>query len=66
VLAAIRAMEKAAGLGGLDRVKVVMTTASKDRRNVMGAFRSERDGYLIKPISKAALMSNLTELGLLA
>jgi two-component system, chemotaxis family, chemotaxis protein CheY len=64
VLKEIREMEQAAGLGGLDRVKVIMTTASRDRQNIMGAFRSECDAYLVKPIDKTALMSKLSELGL--
>lgn len=57
-------MERAAGLGGLDRVRILMTSASKDRRNVMNAYREECDAYLVKPIERAALMSQLSCLGL--
>ncbi|HTP28427.1 MAG TPA: response regulator [Anaeromyxobacteraceae bacterium] len=66
VLKQIREAERAAGLGGLDRVKVIMTTASSDRHNIMHAFRSECDAYLIKPITKAGLVSKLSDLGLQA
>ncbi|HVP69369.1 MAG TPA: response regulator [Anaeromyxobacteraceae bacterium] len=64
VLKRIREMEEAAGLGGLDRVKIIMTTASDDRANIMGAFRSECDAYLVKPIAADRLMSTLSALGL--
>jgi two-component system chemotaxis response regulator CheY len=64
VLKRIRDMEEAAGRGGLDRVKVIMTTASDDRKNIMGAFRSQCDAYLIKPIDRDRLMSTISSLGL--
>jgi len=64
VLKRIREMEEEAGLGGFDRVKIIMTTASDDRANIMGAFRSECDAYLIKPIEASRLLSTLSALGL--
>jgi len=64
VLKKIREMEEAAGVGGLDRVKVIMTTASDDRENIMGSFRSECDAYLVKPIELDRLMSTIGSLGL--
>ncbi len=64
VLKEVRGMERAAGIGRLDRVKVIMTTASRDRRDVVDAFRSECDGYLVKPIDKIGLISKLSNLGL--
>jgi len=63
VLKQIRALEKEAGVGGLDRAKVIMTTASDDRQNIMGAFRSECDAYLIKPIEYERLVATLGKLG---
>jgi two-component system chemotaxis response regulator CheY len=66
VLKEIRDLERDAGLGGLSRSKVIMTTASRDRHDIMDAFRSEADAYLIKPIEKAALLSKIHDLGLVA
>ncbi len=63
VLKEIREIERAAGMDC--RVKVIMTTAFQDQVDIAGALPSECDGYLFKPIETAALMSKLSELGLL-
>jgi two-component system chemotaxis response regulator CheY len=60
----IRALEDRHGIQGLERSKVVMTTALKDKDNVRSAFREQCDGYLVKPIRKDGLVSQLRELGL--
>lgn len=39
--------------------KVLMTTALRDKDNVIGAFRDQADGYLVKPIQKAKLLEYL-------
>ena len=65
VLKEIRQMERAAGLGSSQGVKVIMTTAH-DQGSIAGASRSKCDAFLLKPIAKTALMSKLSELGLLA
>ena len=44
--------------------RIVMTTSLEDRRNVMQAFRSLCDGYLVKPIKKKKLTETLLDLGL--
>ena len=59
VLAELRAIEERAEIQGLDRAKVIMTTASSDPRDVRSAFHSECDAYLVKPIHKADLMKYL-------
>lgn len=64
-LKAIREIEKQAGIGGLDGVKVVMATALGDKDNIMLAFREQCDGYLVKPIDRAKLTALLSELSLL-
>jgi two-component system, chemotaxis family, chemotaxis protein CheY len=66
VLKAIREIERAAGVTPLNRVKVIMTTASRDPESITGAFRSECDAYLIKPIDRTTLRSKLLHLGLVA
>lgn len=65
VLKAVRRMEAERGLHGLDGVKIVMTTALKDSKNVLGAFSEQCDGYLTKPIEKPKLVAYLEEFGLL-
>ena len=46
-------------------VKVVMTTALSDSKNVITAFKSQCDGYLTKPIDKKKILEQLHNLGLL-
>ncbi len=65
VLKKIREAEEVGGVRGLDRVKIVMTTALSDRENVFGAFREECDAYVTKPINRKTLMTELEKLGLL-
>ena len=49
-LEAIREMEKARGIGGLGGVKVIMTTAKDRSKDILGAFNSGCEAYLIKPV----------------
>lgn len=60
----IRELEEKAGVRGLDRVKVIMTTALRDKDSVVTAFREQCDGYVVKPVDKASLIASLRELGL--
>lgn len=64
VLAQIRKTEEVAGIGGLDRVKIMMTTALGDSRNIMKAFGSQCDAYLTKPIFREKLEEQLENIGL--
>jgi two-component system, chemotaxis family, chemotaxis protein CheY len=66
VLATIRRLEREREIHGGDGVKVVMTTALKDPKNVMRAFREQCDGYLVKPVDRAKLQEVLEDLRLLA
>jgi two-component system chemotaxis response regulator CheY len=59
VLKEIRALEKDAGIPEGDGVKILMTTALKDGKNVMTAFRELCDAYLTKPIDRAKLLESL-------
>jgi len=61
----IRAAESASGYQVGQGSKIVMTTALKDADNVMGAFRGEADGYLVKPIEAEQLRKQMQKLGLL-
>jgi two-component system chemotaxis response regulator CheY len=49
----------------LPKAKIVMTTALKDSRNIMTAFKNQCEGYLVKPIESEKLREMLRELQLL-
>jgi two-component system chemotaxis response regulator CheY len=63
-LQAIRQIEAAHAIDGLDGVKVIMTTALEDSGNVFGAFREGCEAYLVKPVKKAKLVESIEQLGL--
>jgi len=65
VLKEIRRLESEKGILGLDGAKVIMTTALKDSQNVIPAFRSQCDAYLVKPFDRQKLTHELETLGLL-
>ncbi|MBD3344736.1 MAG: response regulator [Chitinivibrionales bacterium] len=65
VLKKIRELEEEKGFRCSDGVKIVMTTALDDKKNIMQAFRHQCEGYLVKPITRAKLEAQLQELGLL-
>jgi two-component system chemotaxis response regulator CheY len=60
----IRTAEDVAGLEGLERTKIVMTTALDASKDIMHAFRNECDGYLVKPIHLEAVRKLFGQLGL--
>jgi two-component system chemotaxis response regulator CheY len=62
----IRALENGAGIKPARRTKVLMITALDDARNVMEAFKSLCDGYLVKPLSKQNLLEKLREMDLIS
>lgn len=64
VLAEIREFEKQQGVGPLDGTKVVMATAVDDASDVISAYKSGCEGYVVKPISKESLVSELVKLKL--
>jgi two-component system chemotaxis response regulator CheY len=64
VLKEIRRIEDVSSIHGLMGVKIIMTTALDDRRNIIEAFRSQCEAYLIKPIDKSRLLCEIQSLGL--
>jgi two-component system chemotaxis response regulator CheY len=60
----IREIEKERGIEGLDGVKVIMTTALGDSKNVIGAFRTGCEAYIVKPVRKGKLIQEMGKLGL--
>jgi two-component system chemotaxis response regulator CheY len=60
----IRAFEKSKGIEDMDRVKVVMTTALGDPKNVVTAYNiGEASSYIVKPIEIAKLREEMVKLG---
>ncbi len=61
----IRDIEKGMGVGRKDRVKVIMTTALDDPKNVFQAlFKGGAGSYIVKPVSKKKLVDEMTKLGI--
>ena len=61
----IRAMEEAKGILSSHGVKIVMTTALCDSKNLFAAYANLCDGYLVKPIDKVKLLDHLRKLELI-
>lgn len=62
-LRCIRAIEQGFGLIGGSGVKIPMTTGLNEPESILAAFRSQCEGYLVKPIDRAKLIAQLTSLG---
>jgi len=60
----IRACEEASGTISTHGVKIIMTTALDDVKNVVQSFRSLCDAYVFKPIDTGKLLSHMKELHL--
>ena len=65
VLKRIRLWEEERGIFGSDAVTILMMTALDDHGTIMEAFRSQCEGYIVKPVDRAKLMTQLQLLGLL-
>lgn len=63
-LRAIRELEATRGILHLDGVKVIMTTALRDAKHVLGAYQMGCEAYLLKPVKKEDLMAEIDKLGL--
>lgn len=60
----IRTVEKELGIRGVDEVKVVMTTALEDPRNVVEAYyRGGATSYIVKPIDREKIAEEMEKLG---
>src|ERR1039457_5462592 len=60
----IRALEEAGGTLSTEGVKIIMTTALDDVKNVVQSFKSLCDAYLFKPIDTGKLLAHLREFDL--
>jgi len=57
----IRALEEAGGTLSTQGVKIIMTTALDDVKNVVESFKSLCDAYVFKPIDTGKLLAHLRE-----
>ncbi len=65
VLKQIREMERQRGIGCTDSVKIIMTSALADAKNIMHALvRGPSDGYLTKPLDPSKMVKLLADLGI--
>lgn len=62
-LTEIRDLEKSMGILLGDGAKIVMTTCLSDSENVLGSFKQQCDGYLVKPIEKSKLVELMIRFG---
>jgi two-component system chemotaxis response regulator CheY len=63
VLKIIRDFEVQHSILGSDGVKIIMTTALDDNKNIMSAFRSQCEGYIVKPVSLTKIRAQMRDLG---
>ncbi|KAF0215132.1 MAG: two-component system chemotaxis family response regulator [Geobacteraceae bacterium] len=62
----IREIEKERGITGSREVKVIMTTALDDPKNVVEAYyKGGATSYVVKPINKGRLLGEIRGFGLL-
>lgn len=64
VLKTIRELEHKHGIDGLAGAKVIMTTALGGPKHVLGSFKEGCEAYMVKPIAKQKLLSEIEKLGL--
>ncbi len=64
-LEAIRQAEEKCGIGGLDGVRVIMTTSESSSKHVFAAFREGCEAYVVKAEMGAKLLDAVVQLGLL-
>ena len=62
-LRCIRAIEQGFGRVGGAGARILMTTALNAPDTIMTAFRSQCEGYLVKPIDRAKIAAQLGKLG---
>jgi len=65
ILKRIREWEGERGILGLDGVKIIMTTGLDDSNTILTAFRSQCEGYIVKPVTIQMVVDQLVTLGLL-
>ncbi len=64
VLTAIRAIEEYLKILPPKTVKIIMTSALNDKKNILGAFTHQCEAYLVKPVEYERLLEQIRFLGL--
>lgn len=59
----IRELEEKRGIYAEECVKVIITSATKDKRNILDAICTGAEGYVAKPITRDKLLSTVKDLG---
>lgn len=62
-LEAIRKLEAEAGIHGLDGAKVIMISALSDKKDIMKAFKSQCEAYVVKPFVDSDIVKHLRTFG---
>ncbi|NLE39291.1 MAG: response regulator [Pirellulaceae bacterium] len=65
VLREIRRMEAEEGVAGSTNVKVIMTTALRDSKHCLQAFREGCESYITKPVKATEMLQQMNALGVL-
>ncbi len=65
ILKGIRKIEKSKKILGLSGVKTIIISALGDKDNILGAFKEQCDGYIVKPVDKEKITAQLQELELI-
>lgn len=60
----VREAEEQAGIEGLKRSKIIMTTALNGADNIIESFKDECDGYIIKPVEWKQLAKTFNTVGI--
>jgi two-component system chemotaxis response regulator CheY len=61
----IREYEEDNGIVGLQKTKIIMTTALDDPKSIVGSFKDQCEAYLVKPITSDDLIKKLKSLELI-
>jgi len=64
VLQKIRELEETKNILPPNNVKIIMVSALGDSENVMEAFKSQADAYLVKPVLRDKLIATMKKAGL--
>jgi len=60
----IREIEEIQGIYADDCVKVIITTATENKKDVLSAFQIGCEGYITKPVTRKKILSKLKGLGI--
>ena len=64
VLQKVRGAEESKNIVPPNNVKIIMVSALGDSENVMEAFKSQADAYLVKPVMRDKLITTMRKAGL--